>query len=151
MKSKLKRLFSRAAGMLLMMLLTMTAQTAWAQSFQYSFKVHVETLDGASGTVDVTYVNTSGETLTATNIDSGETNSFITSSTNKGFTLTMTPAAGCEIAQFYYGKDDTSLLNEIANNNGIYTYSGTSTNKGSTYTIKFGPNSNYYFVHFDPG
>ena len=134
--------------MLLMMLLTTTS--AWAQSFQYSFKVHVETLDGASGTVSVSYTNASGTSVTQ-DIASGETNSFITSSSNQGFTLTMTPAAGCEIAQFYYGKNNTSLLNAIENNNGIYTYSGNSSNIGSTYTIKFGPNSNYYFVHFDPG
>ena len=39
----------------------------------------------------------------------------------------------------------------MSENNGVFTYTGSSTTNPYTYTITFGPKSDYYFVHFNPG
>ena len=147
----LPKLHSRVGSAVYFLMMLLTTTTAWAQSsLPSSFKVHVETLDGASGTVSVSYTNTSG-TSVIQDIASGETIEFNTSSSVTGFTLTMTPAAGCEIAEFYCAQGKTQKSLNAQENNGVYTYSSNSAVNPWTYTIKFGPNSDYYFVNFNPG
>ena len=147
-------------GRLFLTLLLMLLTTATAGALPSlgtdnpSLQVVVETQNGASGTVSVSYTNTSGTSVTNQDITSGGTITTSSNSTAKSFTLYITPAAGCEIKEFRRarGNDITYIKNQnLSENNGVFTYTGTSTTNPYTYTITFGPKSDYYFVHFDPG
>ena len=143
----------RGRIVLTMLFMLLTTATAWAQDlppFAWSFEVNVETQDGASGTVSVTYTNESGTSVNGQDISSGGT--ITTSSSNTAFTLTITPATGCEIAEFRRAQGNKNIsYPTLTENNGHFTYSGTSSIAPYTYTIKFGLNSDYYFVRFNPG
>ena len=135
---------------MLLMLLTTATAGALPSLGNPSLQVAVETQNGASGTVSVSYTNTSGTSVTNQDITSGET--ITTSSSAKSFTLTITPAAGCEIKEFRRAQGDKNIsYPDLSENNGVFTYTGSSTTNPYTYTITFGPKSDYYFVHFDPG
>lgn len=97
MKSELKNLFSRAAGMLLMMLLT--TATAWA------------------GTVDVTVNVTGSGSVSIGNQTATEGNSFTTSvDDGASVTLTFAPVAGNIVTsakQTYTANNDANFVNNI--------------------------------------
>ena len=134
----------------------LTTATAGAQpslgTDNPSLQVVVETQNGASGTVSVSYTNTSGASVIKQDITNGGTITTSSSSSAQSFTLYITPAAGCEIKEFRRARGDKNITYpDLSEDNGVFTYRGTSTTNPYTYTITFGPKSDYYFVHFNPG
>ena len=104
-----------------MLLTTATARAQSGLVFEKSIKVLVQSEFGGSGTVSVSYVNSSGTSVTEDYSNGGTVS---TSNYESGFTLTITPAAGCELSAFYRTQDGNGTDLSATENNGVYTYHG---------------------------
>ena len=131
MKKTIKLYFlTRAAIALVLMLLTMTAQTAWAQ---LQFPCHVTVNIVGTGSVDITYNDG-----TETNIASGWEKSFTGS-----FTLTMRPGNGQTLQELKRTDNLSGSTSTVSTTetNGVFTYTGNDKSK-ITYTVVFASTSN---------
>ena len=118
MKSEVERLFSRAAGMLLLMLLTMTAQTAWA----IKTETHTYDMTLSGTTISIKEGATTTDTWLATTTDNGH---YWTTgeahSLGNGMTIGNNAVVHCGLSFFTIMNENTKFTFRTNNNHTVIT------------------------------